>query len=59
MFTFEEALDIIEEIQYEQGEGLLETLMYMQSNLDDFTDKQVRAYRKVFTEMRKLFTTEN
>ncbi len=56
---FEQALDIIEDVQYEHGEGLLETLMYMQSNLDDFTDKQVRAYRKVFTEMRKLFTTEN
>ena len=55
MFTFEEALDIIEEIQYEQGEGLLETLMYMQDNLDQFSDKQVRAYRKVFSEMRKLF----
>jgi hypothetical protein len=55
MFTFEEALDIVEEIQYEQGEGLLETLMYMQDNLDQFSDKQVRAYRKVFSEMRKLF----
>jgi hypothetical protein len=55
MFTFEEALDVIEEIQYEQGEGLLETLMYMQDNLDQFSDKQVRAYRKVFSEMRKLF----
>ena len=55
MFTFQEALDVIEEIQYEQGEGLLETLMYMQDNLDQFSDSQVRAYRKVFSEMRKLF----
>ena len=52
---FEQALDIIEDVQYEHGEGLLETLMYMQSNLDDFTDKQVRAYRVVFNNMRKLF----
>jgi|Laugrefa1bdmlbdn_1035148.scaffolds.fasta_scaffold55808_2 hypothetical protein len=55
MYTFEQALDIVEEIQYEQGEGLLETLMYMQDNLDQFSDSQVRAYRKVFSEMRKLF----
>ncbi len=55
MYTFEQALDIVEEIQYEQGEGLLETLMYMQDNLDQFSDSQVRAYRKVFSEMSKLF----
>lgn len=55
---FTEALEVIQDVQNDFGEGLLETLMYMQSNLDDFSDKQVRAYRVVFNEMRKLFIKE-
>lgn len=54
-YTFNQALDIIEEIQQEFDQGLLETLIYMQSNLEDFSDREREAYRVVFRNMRKLF----
>lgn len=57
-YTFEQAIEIVRDIQDEMGEGLLETLMYMQSNLDQFSDRQRMAYRVVFTNMRKLFVAE-
>ena len=50
-----QALEIIEDIQNDMGEGLLETLMYMQDNLDDFSDTQVRAFRRAMADFRKLF----
>lgn len=56
--NFEQALSIVQDVQDEFGEGLLETLMYMQSNLDDFSDRQRAAYRVVFSNMRKLFVSE-
>lgn len=55
MYTFQEAIGIIEEIQKENGEGLLETLTYMDRNLFQFDEDQRNAFRVVFTEMRKLF----
>jgi hypothetical protein len=55
MYTFQEAIGIIEEIQKENGEGLLETLTYMDRNLFQFDEDQRDAFRVVFTEMRKLF----
>lgn len=51
------ALEIVGNVQDNFGEGLLETLMYMQDNLDDFTDTEVRAYRVVIRDFRKLFAT--
>ena len=50
-----QALEIIEDIQNDMGEGLLETLTYMQDNLDDFSDTQVRAFRRAMADFRKLF----
>ena len=49
------ALDIIEGIQYEQGEGLLETMMYMKDNLQQFDEKQQQAFRITFAGFRELF----
>ncbi len=52
---FEDALEVVQDVQTDMGEGLLETMTYMQNNLDQFTDKQVRAFKVVYNEMRKLF----
>lgn len=53
--NFTEAMTYIEEIKDEQGEGLLETLQYMDRNLFQFDEKQRSAFRVVMNEMRKLF----
>ena len=53
--NFTDAIEIVQDVQSDMGEGLLETLTYMSDNLDQFTDHQVRAFRVVFNEMRKLF----
>ena len=54
--NFEQALDIVEQYQQDWAlPGLLETLMQMQDNLDDLTERECRAYRVVFREMGKLF----
>lgn len=50
-----QALEIVQDIQSDMGEGLLETLMYMQDNLDQFSDTQVRAFRLAMADFRKLF----
>lgn len=50
-----QALEIVQDIQADMGEGLLETLMYMQDNLDQFSDTQVRAFRVAMADFRKLF----
>ena len=50
-----QALEIVQDIQADMGEGLLETLMYMQYNLDQFSDTQVRAFRLAMADFRKLF----
>lgn len=50
-----QALEIVQDIQADMGEGLLETLMYMQDNLDQFSDNQVRAFRLAMADFRKLF----
>ena len=56
--NFTQALEIVNKIGEEQGEGLLETLTYMDRNLFQFEAEQRQAFRVVFTEMRKLFVTE-
>lgn len=52
-----QALEIIEDVKDSFGEGLLETLEYMSDNLDDFSDREVVAYRVVMRDFRKLFAT--
>ena len=52
-----QALEIVQDIQADMGEGLLETLMYMQDNLDQFSETQVRAFRLVMIDFRKMFAT--
>jgi len=47
---------VISDLREDMGEGLLETLQYMQDNLDDFSDEQVRAFRVVMNDFRKLLT---
>ena len=54
--NFTQAMVIISDIKESFGEGLLETLQYMQDNLDDFSDEQVRAFRVVMNDFRKLLT---
>jgi len=54
--NFTQAMVVICAIKETFGEGLLETLQYMQDNLDDFSDEQVRAFRVVMCDFRKLLT---
>lgn len=49
------ALEIIDEIQTEMGEGLLETLMYMSDNLEQFNNRQQAAFRVAFAGFKQLF----
>ena len=53
--NFTQATEILKDLQDDHGCGLLEVMQYMQDNLDDFSAKEVRAYRVVFNEMSKLF----
>jgi len=56
--NFEQALDVVEQYQQDWAlPGLLETLIQMQENLDDLTERECRAYRVVFNSMAKLFAT--
>lgn len=52
-----QALEIVQDIQTEMGAGLLETLQYMQDNLNQFSGVQVRAYRTAMDEFSKMFAT--
>ena len=54
--NFTQAMVIISEIKESFGEGLLETLQYMQDNLDDFDDNQIHAFRVVMRDFRALLT---
>lgn len=49
------ALEIIAEIQDEMGEDLLETLLYVSENLDQFNDHRQEAFRVAFAGFRELF----
>ncbi len=49
------ALEIVEDIQSDMGEGLLETLQYMDRNLFQFNENQRTAFRVVMNDFRKLF----
>lgn len=48
------ALNIVQDIQTDMGEGLLETLMYMADNLDQFSEREQMAFRVAFAGFRKL-----
>ena len=54
--NFTQAMDIINVIKEDQGEGLLETLQYMDSNLDQFESHERAAFRLVMNNFRKLLT---
>jgi len=49
-----EAFEIVKQIQDEKGEGLLETLQYMDRNLFQFDSKQRAAFRVVMDEFGQL-----
>lgn len=54
--TFTEAMVYISRLKEADGSGLLETLQYMQDNLDDFEPVEQRAFRVVMNDFRKLLT---
>jgi hypothetical protein len=54
--TFTEAMTHISQVKEKSGDGLLETLQYMQDNLDEFTNMEQRAFRVVMNDFRKLLT---
>ena len=54
--TFTEAMVYISRRKEVDGTGLLETLQYMQDNLDEFEPAERRAFRVVMNDFRKLLT---
>lgn len=54
--NFTQAMVVISDLREDMGEGLLETLQYMQDNLDDFSDNEQRAFRVVMRDFRALLT---
>ena len=53
--TITEALNILDDVQVNLNQPLLETLMIMGDNLDDFTEQEIAAYRRAMVDFRKLF----
>lgn len=53
-----QALEVIEEVAADLGEPMLETLIYMQANLDDFPEYEVKAFRICMRDFQKLFSVE-
>lgn len=53
-----EALEIVQAIARDNGEGLLETMQYMDRNLFQFDSQQRMAFRVAFNEFSKLFATK-
>lgn len=51
----DQAIEIIEDIMKDNGEPMLETLKYMQDNLDQFEPRQVRAFEVLMKGLRQLF----
>jgi len=56
--NIDEALDIVTEIARNNGEGLLETMQYMDRNLFQFDSQQRQAFRVAFNEFAKLFAVK-
>jgi len=55
MMNTTEAFEIVKQIQDEMGEGLLETLQYMDRNLFQFDSTQRAAFRVVMDQFGQLF----
>lgn len=55
--NIDEALEIVQAIARDNGEGLLETMQYMDRNLFRFDSQQRQAFRVAFAEFSKLFAT--
>lgn len=53
--NFEQAIEILGSVQDDYGHSLLDVMEYMRDNLDDFSEKEVQAFRVVIREMSKLF----
>lgn len=56
--TTTEALHILQAIGTSFGTGLLEVVVYMRNNLEDFSQQEQRAFhvaRVAFADMSKLF----
>lgn len=56
--NIDEALDIVQAIARDNGEGVLETMQYMDRNLFQFDSQQRQAFRVAFNEFSKLFATK-
>ena len=56
IMNFTQAMVIISVVKESSGDGLLETLQYMQDNLDEFEPVEQRAFRVVMNDFRKLLT---
>ena len=54
--TFTQAMVYISQRKLADGSGLLETLQYMQDNLDEFAPVEQQAFRVVMNDFRKLLT---
>ena len=54
--TFTEAMVYISKRKEADGLGLLETLQYMQDNLDEFEPVEQQAFRVVMHDFRQLLT---
>ncbi len=54
--TFTEAMVYISRRKEVDGTGLLETLQYMQDNLDEFESHERAAFRVVMKEFSQLLT---
>lgn len=61
--TLTQACEIIEELAADCGRSsltpsIVDTLIYMGSHLDEFSENEVRAYRMFMAAGRKLFCTK-
>ena len=54
--TFTQAMVYISQRKEADGSGLLETLQYMQDNLDEFEPAEQQAFRVVMNDFRQLLT---
>jgi len=50
-----EACNTLEAMAIDHGQSVLDLLIYMGDNLDDFSENEVRAYRMFMREGRKMF----
>jgi hypothetical protein len=51
----DQACDIITDLAADHGEGVLETLVYMRDNLDDFSEREVLAFRLFMNAGQRMF----